>query len=123
MKDEKEKEQAQKRAEVIMRVRTGQMTATDAAKALGVSRKTYYEWEKRGLGGMLDALENGQSGRPAEIQDPEIERFREELKDAKTRLLMSQRELEIRDLLEGARMVEAEEIEKIKAKKKRKKKK
>jgi len=123
MKDEKEKELAQKRAEVIMRVRTGQMTATDAAKALGVSRKTYYEWEKRGLGGMLDALEKGRSGRPGEVRDPEIERFREELKDAKTRLLMSQRELEIRDLLEGARMVEAEEIEKIKAKKKQKKKK
>ena len=68
-------------------------------------------------------LENGQSGRPAEVKDPEIERLREELKDAKTRLLMSKRELDVRDLLEGARMVNAEEIEKIKAKKKQKKKK
>jgi transposase len=47
---------ARLRAELILKVRTGQMTATAAAAALGVSRKTYYEWEVRGLRGMLRAL-------------------------------------------------------------------
>ena len=32
------------RAEMIMKVRCGLMTAAQAAARLGVSRKTYYKW-------------------------------------------------------------------------------
>jgi len=39
---------AQKRARIIMQVRGGTMTAEEGANQLGVSRKTYYEWEKKG---------------------------------------------------------------------------
>ena len=49
-------EQAEKRAQIILEVRSGRMTAEDGAKALGVSRKTFYRWEKRGLRGLLEAL-------------------------------------------------------------------
>jgi hypothetical protein len=42
-------EKARLRAEVIMKVRCGLMTAQQAAEQLGVSRKTYYQWEERGL--------------------------------------------------------------------------
>ena len=35
------------RTEMIVRVRAGLMTATAAAQTLGVSRKTYYKWEKK----------------------------------------------------------------------------
>jgi excisionase family DNA binding protein len=42
-------EKARLRAEVIMKVRCGLMTAQQAAEYLGVSRKTYYKWEQRGL--------------------------------------------------------------------------
>ena len=38
---------------------------------MGVSRKTYYEWEKRALAGMLSQLEDLPPGRPAQAQDPE----------------------------------------------------
>lgn len=33
------------RAEVILKVQSGELTATEGAAMLKVSRKTYYEWE------------------------------------------------------------------------------
>jgi len=36
----------------------------EAAKELGVSRKTYYQWEQRGLDAMLKALQEKEPGRP-----------------------------------------------------------
>ena len=51
------------RTEMIVKVRAGLMTATAAAEALGVSRKTYYKWEKRGLQAMLAAGEAEKPGR------------------------------------------------------------
>ena len=44
---------ARQRAEVIFKVRSGQMTATDAAHALGISRQQYYQWEQRALQALL----------------------------------------------------------------------
>lgn len=72
-----------KRAEVIMKVRCGLLSATQAAKELGVSRKTYYKWEKRGLSALLDGLAEKDSGRPAPPQDShqqELERQIEQLR-------------------------------------------
>lgn len=60
---------ALKRAEVIMKVRCGLLTAAEAARQLGVSRKTYYKWEKRGLAALLDGLTDQSSGRPAQPVD------------------------------------------------------
>ena len=40
----KPQDQARLRAQLIMKVRCGLMTAAEAAKQLGVSRKTYYKW-------------------------------------------------------------------------------
>ena len=48
---------AQQRAEAIFKVRSGQLTATAAAQALGISRQQYYQWEKRALEALLQALE------------------------------------------------------------------
>jgi DNA-binding transcriptional regulator YiaG len=44
------------RAEMIMKVRCGLITAQQAADRLGVSRKTYYKWEQRGLSALLDGV-------------------------------------------------------------------
>lgn len=55
---------ARTRAEMIVKVRAGLLTAQAAARALGVSRKTYYEWEKKGLQAMLGELEDQEPGRP-----------------------------------------------------------
>lgn len=59
---------ARKRAEMIMKVRSGLMTAAEAARALGVSRKTYYKWEQRGLAAMMGGLEEKTSGRAEESE-------------------------------------------------------
>ena len=40
------------------------MTATEAAHLLGVSRKTYYKWEQRGLAAILEGLQEQTGGRP-----------------------------------------------------------
>ena len=63
-KKQKQEKKARQRADIIMKVRSGIMTATEGAAALGVSRKTYYKWENRALGAMLDGLENRDTGRP-----------------------------------------------------------
>ena len=63
-------ELARLRAELILEVRGGQISATDAAKKLGVSRKTYYKWESRALKGMVKALNDRDRGRPRAAADP-----------------------------------------------------
>jgi predicted DNA-binding transcriptional regulator AlpA len=42
------------RAEMIMKLRCGLLTDRQAADRMGVSRKTFYKWEKRGLNALLD---------------------------------------------------------------------
>ncbi|MDY7029858.1 MAG: helix-turn-helix domain-containing protein [Spirochaetota bacterium] len=96
---QQEEEQARRRAEVILQVRAGKMTAKEAAKALGVSRKTYYQWEERGLEGMMDALLNRSSGRPKTKEDPEKEKLKKENEDLKNRLSLSQHAEELRRLV------------------------
>jgi transposase len=60
------------RTEMIVKVRSGQMTATAAAEALGVSRKTYYKWEKKGLSAMLAAEKDETAGPPQTGPTPEV---------------------------------------------------
>lgn len=67
------------RAEIIMKVRCGLMTATQAARKLGISRKTYYKWEKRGLEGLLSNLADKEPGRPSMPIDPDKQAMEEDL--------------------------------------------
>lgn len=68
----------QKRAEVIIKVCAEKMTATEAAKELGVSRKTYYQWQTRALAGMMEALADGRGGRPSQQEDPKVKQLRKD---------------------------------------------
>jgi DNA-binding XRE family transcriptional regulator len=61
---------ARKRAELIMKVRCGLMSATQAAAKLGVSRKTYYKWERKGLAGLLESVGDRPAGRHCQGPDP-----------------------------------------------------
>jgi len=70
---------AQRRAEMIVLVQSGQLTATEAARRLGVSRKTYYQWERRALEGMVGALGEKASGRPPKIRDEQKEALQKRL--------------------------------------------
>ena len=53
------------------------LTAKEEAKLLGVSRKTYYEWEEKSLKVTALALENRPPGRPPLPVDEEKETLRE----------------------------------------------
>ncbi len=63
-------EAARLRAQMIVQVRAGRMTAQAAAQALGVSRQTYYRWERKGLQAMLGELANRPAGRPKTAAPP-----------------------------------------------------
>ena len=67
------------RLDAIMKVRAGLLTVKEAANLLGVSRKTYYEWEERALAAVTPALQDRLPGRPALPVDPEKERLRREV--------------------------------------------
>jgi transposase len=74
------------RTEMIVKVRAGLMTATAAAETLGVSRKTYYKWEKRGLQAMLAAGQNETSGRPSKEEAAEVRALRRKVKSLSAKL-------------------------------------
>jgi transposase len=91
--------QARLRAELILKVRSGMMTASAAAKRLGVSRKTYYKWEKRALAGMVEGLCERDSGRPALKPDEEKESLRKKVAELERELRLRKQSEELRKLL------------------------
>jgi len=94
-------ELAMKRALIIMQVRSGQLTVDEGAEKLGVSRKTYYEWEKKALAGMMDALLNGEAGRPEVSQeDPEKENLKKRLAEAEKELCVARESIHVRRVLD-----------------------
>ena len=93
-------EPARRRAGVILKVWSKEVTATEAAAALGVSRKTYYKWEDRALSGMIEGLiERGEGGRPPKPADPEKERLEKEVEALKKKVLEMEQRQEIREIL------------------------
>jgi transposase len=98
-KKEKEQELARERALVILQVRSGALTAKEGAKLLGVSRKTYYEWEEKSLKAMALALENRPPGRPPRPVDEEKETLRERVQELEKKLDLAEKTIEVKELL------------------------
>lgn len=98
MKAEREKALARERALVILQVRSGALTAREGAKRLGVSRKTYYEWEQRALGAMTLALENRPPGRVPTPVDEEKEGLQHEIKELRDKLFLAEKTMEVKEL-------------------------
>ena len=96
---EQDKKLARERALVILQVRSGALTAQEGAKLLGVSRKTYYEWEERSLKAMALALENRPAGRPSVLVDEEKETLRERVRELEKKLDLAEKTLEVKELL------------------------
>jgi len=96
---EKNKKLARERALVILQVRSGALTAKEGAQLLGVSRKTYYEWEEKSLKAMALALENRFAGRPPAPVDEEKEELRERVRELETKLELAEKTLEVKELL------------------------
>ena len=88
---------ARKRVEVILGVRSGLMTAADAARKLGVSRKTYYKWEERALSAMVEAVSDRRCGRPLRAIDGQKEVMKKEIGGLQKALLLSEQRLLARE--------------------------
>jgi transposase len=96
---EQNKKRARERALVILQVRSGVLTAKEGAKLLGVSRKTYYEWEEKSLKAMAQALENHAAGRPPAPMDEEKDALREQIRELEKKLDLAEKTIEVKELL------------------------
>ena|SRR4030043_44790 len=96
---EGKKKVARERALVILQVRSGALTVKEGAKRLGVSRKTYYEWEEKSLKAMVLALENRPAGRPPVPVDEEKKGLRERVLELEKKLDLAEKTLEVKELL------------------------
>ena len=89
--------QARKRAALIVQVQCGQITVTEAAAQLGVSRKTYYEWENRALQALVASQQDRPAGRPATPQDAEKERLQQQTQELQDQAQVLEQTLSIRE--------------------------
>lgn len=90
---------AMQRAQLIMQVRCGLMTASEAARRMGVSRKTYYKWEQRGLSSLLDGLSDQHPGRPEKLENPAEAVLEKQLADLKQENELLEQKLVLKDLV------------------------
>ena len=91
---------ARQRAQLIMQVRSGVLSAQEAAQQLGISRKTYYKWERRALAAMVEALGNREQGRPPRQVDPEKEALERQAQELQAKLEILEQTEWIRQRLE-----------------------
>ena len=90
---------ARQRAQLIMQVRSGVLSAQEAARQLGISRKTYYKWERRALAAMVEALGNREQGRPPRPLDPEKEALQRQAQELQAKLEVLEQTEQIRQRL------------------------
>jgi len=113
---EQEKKLARERASIILQVRSGALTATEGAERLGISRKTYYEWEDRALQAMALALENHAPGRPPVLLDTEKEELQRKVRDLAKKLDLAEKAIEVKDLFSPFDLHEAKKNQRKKQK-------
>ena len=99
-------ERARELAEVILRVRSGAITATEGARTLGISRKTYYQWEKKALMGMMSQLEQQSPGRPEVTTNPEVEAMKKKIAQLEKQLEVASQTAEVRGILMDMRKLQ-----------------
>jgi DNA-binding XRE family transcriptional regulator len=114
MKTEQKKDEqsqaARQRAEIIMKVRCGLMTATQAAQVLGVSRKTYYKWEQRGLAALLEGVQDQEGGRPeTPPEQTQKAAFDKEFKELQQKNELLEKQLKLKDVIYQLRLKEEQE--------------
>jgi transposase-like protein len=90
---------SEQRASLILQVRTGQITAQEAARQLGISRQAFYKWEKRGLEAMLNALQDQPPGRPKGITDPEKDQLKSRVEQLERQVRLYEQRDNLRTLL------------------------
>jgi transposase len=120
MSKSKDEERARQRATVVFAVRSGQITVEEGARRLGISRKTYYEWESRALQAMMEAMEDKAHGRPSIPQDEEKQRLQQEITELQKKLFVAEKTAEVRDMLHAYELHNARTKKRAGEEKKRK---
>lgn len=87
------------RQRVILEVLAGRLNVTQAALELGVSRKTFYEWQDRALLAMRAALRDRPGGRPPQSVDPEKERLQSTVETLQKEQLVLESRLRIQQAI------------------------
>lgn len=82
-----------------MKVRCGLLTARQAAERLGVSPKTYYKWEARGLSALLDSVTDQPAGRPPHPSDDHRQWLEKQLGDAHRQIDLLNHKMALKDVL------------------------
>ncbi len=92
-------DKAKERLSVVVRVLSGQLSVTEAAAMLGISRKSYYEWQERALAGMQDALMDRRAGRKPTPVDAEKEQLKEQVETLSMKLELAEKTIEVKNIL------------------------
>jgi transposase len=92
-------QKARHRAALILKVRSGQLTAKAAAQMLGISRQAYYQREQRALQAMLQALEDQPKGRPKGQRDPDKQVLQRRVKQLEHQVQRFEQKEKLRQLL------------------------
>jgi transposase-like protein len=87
------------RASLILQVRSGQLTAQQAAQQLGISRQAFYKWERRALKALLNALTDQPPGRPKGTADPEKDQLKTRVEQLERQVRLYEQREELRKLL------------------------
>jgi transposase len=90
---------SQLRASLILQVRSGQLTAQQAAQQLGISRQAFYKWEKRALKALIKALEDQPAGRPKGQADPEKNQLKNRVDELEAKVRLYEQREALRSLL------------------------
>ena len=90
---------ARLRAELIMKVRCGLLTARQAADRMGVSRKTFYKWEQRGLNALLDNVTDQPPGRRAHPSNDHLQLLEKQLSQAHQEIELLTHKMALKDVL------------------------
>lgn len=93
----------ERRASVILRVQVGLLTASEGARELGVSRKTYYQWENRALSALVKTLQDGSGGRPKRRVDEEKAALKKRVEELEAKDRVRAQVERIREVLGGAK--------------------
>lgn len=99
---------------MILDVRSGKLTVTEAAKKLGVSRRTYYKRETRALAGMMEGLKDKPAGRPKPKKDTEKEKLKQQLEDMHQEIEVLKQTLKIKETLQPVKETAPKEPKKRK---------
>jgi transposase-like protein len=94
---EPEDPKALQRQQAILDVLANRRSVTQAAQELGVSRKTFYEWQQRALTAMRTALRDRPGGRPATPVDPEKEQLQAALESLEQERVILESRLRIQE--------------------------